>query len=92
DKISSTDEIDHVISAELHSEVDDPIGFEAVRTHMMHGPCGDQFRTSPCMSRDGCTNPKEYCEEKFITCDVWPRYKRSNNERREKFGHVIRVS
>ncbi|GJR65426.1 putative PIF1 DNA helicase/replication protein A1-like protein [Tanacetum coccineum] len=51
DKISSTDEIDHVISAELHSEVDDPIGFEAVRTYMMHDPCGDQFRTSPCPYR-----------------------------------------
>ncbi|GJR45310.1 putative PIF1 DNA helicase/replication protein A1-like protein [Tanacetum coccineum] len=47
DKISSTDEIDHVISAELPFEVDDPIGFEAVRTHMMHGLCGDQFRSSP---------------------------------------------
>nr|GEW57567.1 hypothetical protein [Tanacetum cinerariifolium] len=86
DKISSTDEIDHVISAELPSEVDDPIGFEAVRTHMMHGPCGDQFRSSPCMSRDGCTKgyPKEYCKETFITRDGWPRYKRSNNIRRAK--------
>nr|GEU65446.1 putative PIF1 DNA helicase/replication protein A1-like protein [Tanacetum cinerariifolium] len=88
DKISSTDEIDHVISAELPSEVDDPIGFQAVRTHMMHGPCGDQFRSSSCMSRDGCTKgyPKEYCEETFITRNGWPRYKRSNNGRRAKVG------
>ncbi|GJX36008.1 putative PIF1 DNA helicase/replication protein A1-like protein [Tanacetum coccineum] len=88
DKISSTDEIDHVISAELPSEVDDPIGFEAVRTHMMHGLCGDQFRSSPYMSRDGCTKgyPKEYCEEMFITHDGWLRNKRSNNGSREKVG------
>ncbi|GJU61822.1 hypothetical protein Tco_1243657 [Tanacetum coccineum] len=31
DKISSTDEINHVISVELPSEVDDPIGFNAVK-------------------------------------------------------------
>nr|GEV51246.1 hypothetical protein [Tanacetum cinerariifolium] len=88
DKISSTDEIDHVISAELPSKVDDPIGFKAVRTHMMHDPCGDQFRSSPCMSRDGCTKgyPTEYCEEKFITRDGWPCYKRSNNGKRAKVG------
>nr|GEW37195.1 hypothetical protein [Tanacetum cinerariifolium] len=88
DKISSTDEIDHVIFAELPSEVDDLIGFKAVCTHMMHGPCGDQFRSSPYMSRNGCTKgyPKEYCEETFIICDGWPRYKRSNNGRRAKVG------
>nr|GEV60185.1 hypothetical protein [Tanacetum cinerariifolium] len=88
DKISSNDEIDHVIFAELPSEVDDLIGFKAVRTHMMHGPCGDQFRSSPYMSRNGCTKgyPKEYCEETFIICDGWPCYKRSNNERRAKVG------
>ncbi|GJW78093.1 reverse transcriptase domain-containing protein [Tanacetum coccineum] len=44
--ILSTDEIDHVISAELSFEVDNLIGFEAVRTHMMHGPCGDLYRSS----------------------------------------------
>ncbi|GKA50343.1 hypothetical protein Tco_0743416 [Tanacetum coccineum] len=60
--ISSTDDIDHVISIELPFKVDDPIGFEVVRTHMMHGPCGDLYRSSACMSRDGCVKgyPKEY--------------------------------
>ncbi|GKC08654.1 hypothetical protein Tco_1000264 [Tanacetum coccineum] len=32
---------DHVIFAELPSEVDDWIVFEAVRRYMMHGPCGE---------------------------------------------------
>ncbi|GKA72569.1 ribonuclease H-like domain-containing protein [Tanacetum coccineum] len=62
EEISSTDDIDHVTSTELPFKVDDPIGFEAVRTHMMHGPCGDLYRSSACMSRDGCVKgyPKEY--------------------------------
>ncbi|GJU54587.1 putative DNA helicase [Tanacetum coccineum] len=41
--ISSTDEINHVISAELPFEIDDPIAFIAVRSHMMHGPCGELY-------------------------------------------------
>ncbi|GKE25970.1 hypothetical protein Tco_1441354 [Tanacetum coccineum] len=90
DKISSTDEIDHVISAELPSEVDDPVGFEAVRTHMMHGPCGDLYRSSACMSRDGCVKgyPKEYSSQTTITRDGWPRYRRSNNGRKAKIGRL----
>ncbi|GKB05982.1 putative DNA helicase, partial [Tanacetum coccineum] len=90
DKISSTDEIDHVISAELPSEVDDPVGFEVVRTHMMHGPCGDLYRSSACMSRDGCVKgyPKEYSSQTTITRDGWPRYRRSNNGRKAKIGRL----
>ncbi|GJU29371.1 hypothetical protein Tco_1172960 [Tanacetum coccineum] len=84
DKISSTDEINYVISVELPSEVDDPIGFNAVRSHMMHGPCGDLYKSASCMSRDTCVKgyPKEYCEDTFITRDGWPHYKRPNNGRK----------
>nr|GEU45308.1 hypothetical protein [Tanacetum cinerariifolium] len=38
DKNSSTDEINHVISAEFPSEVDDP--------NMMHEPCGELYKSS----------------------------------------------
>nr|XP_043639224.1 uncharacterized protein LOC122610293 [Erigeron canadensis] len=88
DKISP-DDIDHVISAELPSEQDDPIAFEVVRTHMMHGPCGEHNRKSPCIQPNGtCSKgfPKDYCEETFVNRDGWPRYKRSNNGRQAKVG------
>nr|GFC13293.1 hypothetical protein [Tanacetum cinerariifolium] len=42
-KADFINEIDHIISVELPSEVDDLIGFEAVRTHMMHCPCEDLY-------------------------------------------------
>nr|GFA05521.1 hypothetical protein [Tanacetum cinerariifolium] len=88
DKISSTDEINHVISTELPFEVDDPIAFNTVRSHMMHGPCGELYKSASCMSRDTCVKgfPKQYCEDTFITRDGWPHYRRSNNGRKVQVG------
>nr|GFA33686.1 hypothetical protein [Tanacetum cinerariifolium] len=88
DKISSTDEKNHVISTELPSEVDDPIAFNAVRSHMMHGPCGELYKSASCMSRDTCVKgfPKQYCEDTFITRDGWPHYRRPNNGRKVQVG------
>ncbi|GJR58474.1 putative PIF1 DNA helicase/replication protein A1-like protein [Tanacetum coccineum] len=88
DKISSTDEINHVMSAELPSEVDDPIGFNAVCSHMMHGPCGELYKSASCMSRDTCVKgfPKQYCEDTFITRDGWLHYRRPNNGRKVQVG------
>lgn len=35
----STEEIDFIISAEIPEKNSDPVGFEAVTTYMVHGPC-----------------------------------------------------
>nr|GEU32530.1 hypothetical protein [Tanacetum cinerariifolium] len=88
DKISSTDEINHVISAELPYEIDDPIAFNAVRSHMMHGPCGELYKSASCMSRDTCVKgfPKQYCKDTFITRDGWPHYRRPNNGTKVQVG------
>nr|GEU36318.1 uncharacterized protein [Tanacetum cinerariifolium] len=88
DKISSTDEINHVISVKLPSEIDDPIAFNAVHSHMMHGPCGELYKLASCMSRDTYVKAflKQYCEDTFITRDGWPHYRRPNNGRKVQVG------
>ncbi|XP_035841424.1 uncharacterized protein LOC110919764 [Helianthus annuus] len=88
DKINMVDNIDKYISAELPSEVEDPIAFGIVRTQMMHGPCGLLNPSSPCMHNGVCSKgyPKNYCEETFIRNYGWPCYKRPNNSRVVKVG------
>nr|GEY23134.1 uncharacterized protein [Tanacetum cinerariifolium] len=36
---------------ELPSKVDDPIAFNVVRSHMMHGPCGELYKSASCPNR-----------------------------------------
>jgi len=44
------DQIDNVISAELPNKEDDPLLFNSVVRHMIHGPCGFLNTNSPCMT------------------------------------------
>ncbi|CAH1415138.1 unnamed protein product [Lactuca virosa] len=62
------------LNKELPSQENDPVAFEAVRSHMMHGPCGQLNTLSPCMHNGSCSKgyPKEYCDETFIRRDGWP--------------------
>uniref|UniRef100_A0A0R0G5M6 Helitron helicase-like domain-containing protein n=1 Tax=Glycine max TaxID=3847 RepID=A0A0R0G5M6_SOYBN len=52
----SSDEIDHIISAEIPSHEDDPELYTLVQNHMVHGPCGILQSHSPCMKEDYHTN------------------------------------
>ncbi|KAL4562439.1 hypothetical protein LXL04_034644 [Taraxacum kok-saghyz] len=81
DKISTLAAIDKFVTAELPSEISDPLAFDLVRTHMMHGPCGDLNSRLLCMQRGKCRfgYPKDFCSETSIGRDGWPRYRRSNN-------------
>ncbi|CAN7016939.1 unnamed protein product, partial [Brassica rapa subsp. trilocularis] len=42
-------DIDNIISAELPDKEKDPEAYGLVEQHMMHGPCGEDRKTSPCM-------------------------------------------
>lgn len=89
DKITTAQKIDQFVSAEFPSQENDLIAFEVVRSHMMHGPCG-QFNTlSPCMHNGSFSKgyPKEYCDETFNRHDGWPCYKRSNDGSKVKVGN-----
>lgn len=47
--------IDKYVSAELPDPVTDPVGYAAVKSLMMHGPCGLQNTKSLCMDKFKCT-------------------------------------
>jgi hypothetical protein len=48
--------IDTFISAQLPDHTIDPIGYDAVSSFMIHGPCGTLRTYSPCMSEGKCSN------------------------------------
>ena len=47
--------IDKYVSAEIPDEKEDPFGYAAVKQYMIHGPCGADFKQSPCMKNNKCT-------------------------------------
>lgn len=49
-----TSNIDNYISAEIPNEKEDPHGYAAVKQFMIHGPCGANYRNSPCMKGSKC--------------------------------------
>ena len=73
--------IDKCVSAEIPSQAEDPILYELVKTHMIHGPCGQHNPASPCMVDGICSKgfPKSFQEETIINENGFPLYRRRNN-------------
>lgn len=71
-------EIDRIISAELPNPFDDPILFEIVKKHMIHGPCGVSNPKSHCMNNGICTKryPRQMIMETQTGDDGYPSYRR----------------
>lgn len=55
DRPKSIERIDQLISAEIPDQQSDPVGYEVVQNFMIHGPCGSDYKNSPCMLKDRCT-------------------------------------
>ncbi|GJZ48942.1 uncharacterized protein Tco_0603132 [Tanacetum coccineum] len=83
DKLPSPAMIDNFISAEIPDIDEDPELYVLVREHMLHGPCGIEHMSSPCMVEYTCSKhfPKKYCEQTTLDDDGYPRYRRRNNGR-----------
>ncbi|CAJ2637132.1 unnamed protein product [Trifolium pratense] len=77
-KLKTGNDIDRVISAELPDKSLYPRLAQAVSAFMIHGPCGDVNRKSPCMTDTGCSKyfPKKFQNSTTIDEDGYPRYKR----------------
>ncbi|CAA0806625.1 Unknown protein, partial [Striga hermonthica] len=88
DKFPSPSSIDKIISAEIPDEQNDPEYYSAVREFMLHGPCGDDKRDSPCMINGRCSKhfPKRFVELSSIDDDGYPIYRRRDD------GRIIRKS
>ncbi|GJX10307.1 uncharacterized protein Tco_0200166, partial [Tanacetum coccineum] len=86
DKLRTPADIDRCISAEIPDKDVDPELHQLVKECMMHGPCGPDHRSCPCMVENKCSKkfPKSFNEETFIDENGYAIYKRSDNGRTVK--------
>lgn len=83
-KLLTAEDVDDVVSAELPDPADENNQrlFTAVTSHMIHGPCGQLNRNSPCMAEGICLKkyPKAYSAETVYVSDGgYPTYRRPDN-------------
>ena len=88
DKPSTIESIDKLVHAEIPDIEIQPRLYEMVRKHMVHGPCGLQNLSSPCMENNLCSKgfPKDFATETVANLGGYPRYKRRDNGRSAKVG------
>ncbi|XP_020262380.1 uncharacterized protein LOC109838340 [Asparagus officinalis] len=82
-KIVSSDHYDKYVSAEIPNQYENPILYELVKKHMMHGPCGELNTKNVCMQNGECKYhyPREFSPRSLQAKDAYPVYKRSKNNR-----------
>ncbi|XP_074289266.1 uncharacterized protein LOC141614421 [Silene latifolia] len=84
-KIRSPDQYDAFVSAEIPNVLENPHLHGVVLKHMMHGPCGRDFPTNPCMKNGNCKNhyPRDYADMTTNGCNSYPIYRRRQNGRND---------
>ena len=80
DKPVTREIIDSKVSAEIPDREKNPELYELVKTHNIHGPCGNWNRNLLCMKDNGgnCAKafPKEFRSETLVQDDMYPEYRR----------------
>ncbi|XP_074305253.1 uncharacterized protein LOC141640345, partial [Silene latifolia] len=82
DKFPKATNVDKTISAKIPDPDDDnPLLYALVKENMIHGPCGKDFPTYPCMVASKCSRniPKRCIESTTVDDDGYPVYKRREN-------------
>ncbi|XP_013639239.1 PREDICTED: uncharacterized protein LOC106344395 [Brassica oleracea var. oleracea] len=78
----SAEEVDEIISAELPNKEEDPVAYDLVTKHMIHGPCGLLNLNSPCMENNVCTKkyPRPYNDNTSIDKSGYVLYRRRQDD------------
>ncbi|XP_042501309.1 uncharacterized protein LOC122079122 isoform X1 [Macadamia integrifolia] len=79
-KITNADVFDKFVCAEIPDFNEDPVLYEKVMKHMMHGPCGDLNKLNACMRNGVCKSryPRSFIENTMQGKDSYPIYRRRN--------------
>ncbi|XP_031131707.1 uncharacterized protein LOC116033092 [Ipomoea triloba] len=80
-RVNSAAEIDAIISAEIPYPDADTEYHDVVGEFMLHGPCGQLRKNSPCMINGKCSKffPKKYVSHTCLDKDGYPIYRRRDN-------------
>ncbi|KAL0414287.1 UNVERIFIED_CONTAM: ATP-dependent DNA helicase PIF1 [Sesamum radiatum] len=83
DKLNTPDDYDHIVRAEIPDKNDEPMLYEAVMRHMIHGPCGEMNVNAPCMKNGTCKKnyPKPFAQCTIQGTDSYPIYRRRDDNR-----------
>ena len=81
DRLTSPEDIDNCISAEIPDEATDPEFFQLVTKHMMHGRCDDTSKTHKCTDPQTNTCSKRFPKKctantAYIPEGGYPEYRR----------------
>ncbi|KAL0440130.1 UNVERIFIED_CONTAM: hypothetical protein Slati_2496000 [Sesamum latifolium] len=83
DKLNTPDDYDHIVQAEIPDKNGEPMLYEAVMRHMIHGPCGEMNVNAPCMKNETCKKnyPKPFAPCTIQGTDSYPIYRRRDDNR-----------
>ncbi|XP_074288486.1 uncharacterized protein LOC141613642 [Silene latifolia] len=78
DKFLEAANVDKIISAEIPDPDENPLLYALVKENMIHGPCGKDFPTCPCMIASKCSRnfPKRCIESTMVDDDGTPHVER----------------
>uniref|UniRef100_I1QF23 ATP-dependent DNA helicase n=2 Tax=Oryza glaberrima TaxID=4538 RepID=I1QF23_ORYGL len=91
-KLTSADQYDRIVSAELPDKKKYRELYDMVVKHMMHGPCGPLNGKCQCMRDGKCRNnyPREFNPTTSQGKDSYPLYRRRNDSKsRMVRGHPL---
>ncbi|KAL0448592.1 UNVERIFIED_CONTAM: hypothetical protein Slati_1415600, partial [Sesamum latifolium] len=89
DKLNTPDDYDCIVQAEIPDKDEEPMLYEAVIRHMIHGPCGEMNVNAPCMKNENCKKnyPKSFASCTIQGSDSYPIYWRRDDGRSIALDH-----
>ena len=77
DKPRTTEDVDHLVSAEILHPHLQPQFHDTVKRHMIHGPCGELNLQCVCMQNGECKKkfPKPLQQQTDFSVNGYPLYR-----------------